>query len=100
MPSRAGADLKLSATAKASGLGDPPGAKSNGPKSLYVILLLAMRVAGLGGARCSKGQYRAVLRQHIATVAGRCKARSHSSDVVNEAIQLKDDLFAAAGSDF
>ncbi len=34
----------------------------------------------------------AVLQQHIATVAGRYKGRLHSWDVVNEAIQLKDNL--------
>jgi endo-1,4-beta-xylanase len=40
----------------------------------------------------TKGNAEAVLRQHIATVAGRYKGRLHSWDVVNEAIQLKDDL--------
>jgi endo-1,4-beta-xylanase len=40
----------------------------------------------------TKNNAEAVLRQHIATVAGRYKGRLHSWDVVNEAIQLKDGL--------
>ena len=40
----------------------------------------------------TKSNAEAVLRQHIATVAGRYKGRLHSWDVVNEAIQLKDGL--------
>ena len=39
----------------------------------------------------TKDNAEAVLRQHIATVAGRYKGRLHSWDVVNEAIQLKDN---------
>jgi endo-1,4-beta-xylanase len=40
----------------------------------------------------TKDNAEAVLRQHIATVAGRYKGKLHSWDVVNEAIQLKDGL--------
>ena len=39
----------------------------------------------------TKDNAEAVLRQHIAAVAGRYKGRLHSWDVVNEAIQLKDN---------
>jgi endo-1,4-beta-xylanase len=39
----------------------------------------------------TKSNAEAVLRQHIATVAGRYKGKVHSWDVVNEAIHLKDN---------
>ena len=39
----------------------------------------------------TKDNAETVLRQHIAIVAGRYKGRLHSWDIVNEAIQLKDN---------